>query len=102
MLVDATGLTGVKFSYTGGERGWRGDIPQVRFDITKMKKLGWKPKYTSNEAVSRAIKDIVEVGLKEKDNVAISVPTPVIVMHLVPWQSRCMQGVEIATLRSHI
>ena len=38
MVVEAIGLSGVKFSYTGGERGWRGNIPQVRFDITKMGK----------------------------------------------------------------
>jgi len=60
MLVEVMGLSRVKFSYTGGNRGWRGDIPQVRFDITKMKNLGWKPKYSSDEAVRRAIKDILE------------------------------------------
>ncbi|HUV45517.1 MAG TPA: NAD-dependent epimerase/dehydratase family protein [Dehalococcoidia bacterium] len=59
MLVEAMGLSGVKFSYTGGERGWRGDVPQVRFDITKMKKLGWKPGYSSDEAVRQAIKVIL-------------------------------------------
>jgi hypothetical protein len=42
MVVEAIGLSNVKFSYTGGNRGWRGDIPQVRFDITKIRNLGWK------------------------------------------------------------
>lgn len=60
MLVDAMGLAGVKFSYTGGERGWKGDIPQVRFDITKMKNLGWKPRYSSDEAVAKAVKDVLD------------------------------------------
>jgi len=59
MLVEAMGLSGVKFTYTGGSRGWRGDIPQVRFDITKMKNMGWKHKYNSNEAIKQAIKDVV-------------------------------------------
>jgi len=59
MLVEAMGLAGVKFSYTGGNRGWRGDVPQVRFDITKMKNLGWKPRYSSAEAIKQAIKDIL-------------------------------------------
>jgi len=59
MLVDAMGLTEVKFSYTGGERGWKGDVPQVRFDITKMKNLGWKPRYSSDEAVRKAIRYIL-------------------------------------------
>jgi len=68
MVVEAVGLSGVKFKYTGGNRGWRGDVPQVRFDITKMKNLGWKQchcersvatRYSSDEAVRQAIKDIL-------------------------------------------
>jgi len=59
MVVEAMCLSGVKFTYTGGNRGWRGDVPQVRFDITKMKKLGWKPRYSSDEAVRQAIKAIL-------------------------------------------
>jgi Nucleoside-diphosphate-sugar epimerases len=58
MLVEAMGLSGVKFKYTGGNRGWRGDVPQVRYDITRMKNMGWKPRYSSDEAVRQAIKDI--------------------------------------------
>lgn len=55
MVVEAIGLSGVKFRYTGGNRGWRGDVPQVRFDITKMKRLSWKPKLGSDEAMRQAI-----------------------------------------------
>jgi len=58
MLVEAMGLSVVKFKYTGGNRGWRGDVPQVRFDMTKMKNLGWKPGYSSDEAIRQSIKDI--------------------------------------------
>lgn len=59
MAVEAMGLSGVKFRYTDGSRGWRGDVPQVRYDITKMKNLGWKPRYNSNEAIKQAIEDVV-------------------------------------------
>lgn len=59
MVVEAIGLSGVKFRYTGGNRGWRGDVPQVRFDMTKIRNLGWKPRYSSDEAVRRAINDIL-------------------------------------------
>jgi UDP-glucose 4-epimerase len=58
MVVKAMGLSGVTFSYTGGDRGWPGDVPQVRFDITKMRGLGWKPQYSSDRALSKAINDI--------------------------------------------
>jgi UDP-glucose 4-epimerase len=59
MLVAEMGLSNARFRYTGGERGWPGDVPQVRFDTSKMDGLGWKPRYSSDEAVRRAIKDIL-------------------------------------------
>ncbi len=63
MLLEQMGLADVKLKYTGGKRGWPGDVPQVRFDTLRMEKLGWKPRYTSDEAVHEAIKDILK-----KDN----------------------------------
>ncbi len=59
VLVDEMGLSGVKFKYTGGKQGWPGDVPQVRFDTLRMEKLGWKPRYTSDEAMRQAIEDIL-------------------------------------------
>lgn len=60
MVVEEMGLSGVEFKYTGGERGWPGDVPQMRFDTSKMERLGWKPKYSSAEAVRQAIRDILD------------------------------------------
>lgn len=59
MLIESLGLTNVRLKYTGGNRGWPGDVPQVRLDTTRMEKLGWKPKYTSDEAVRLAIKELL-------------------------------------------
>jgi UDP-glucose 4-epimerase len=59
MLVEEMGLGGVSFKYTGGDRGWPGDVPQVRFDTSRMERLGWKSKHTSDEAVRKAIRDIL-------------------------------------------
>lgn len=59
-LVREMGLRGVSFKYTGGDRGWPGDVPQVRFSVEKINKLGWKAKYTSDDAVRKAIRDILE------------------------------------------
>jgi Nucleoside-diphosphate-sugar epimerases len=44
---------------TGGSRGWRGDVPQVRLDTTRMQSLGWRPRLSSDEAVRRAIDETV-------------------------------------------
>jgi UDP-glucose 4-epimerase len=49
-----------KIRYTGGNRGWVGDVPKVNYSVEKLKKLGWLPRLTSNEAVDRAVAEIVK------------------------------------------
>ncbi|MCU1228203.1 MAG: UDP-glucose 4-epimerase [Acidobacteria bacterium] len=50
----------VKVEYTGGSRGWRGDVAQVKLDTRKMTALGWTPKMSSAESTKRAIRETVE------------------------------------------
>jgi UDP-glucose 4-epimerase len=59
IIGERLGLRDVAFKYTGGERGWPGDVPQVRYDIKKMKTLGWQASLTSDEAVKKALEDIL-------------------------------------------
>ena len=40
---------------TGGDRGWIGDVPEFRYNLSKVNSLGWKAAYTSNGAVRLAI-----------------------------------------------
>jgi len=54
ILVEETGLEGVKVRYTGGESGWKGDVPRFLLSTKKMAKLGWKAKHTSEEAIREA------------------------------------------------
>ena len=49
-----------KYEFTGGDRGWKGDVPVVRFDCSKIKALGWKAQRSSAEAVSDAMKAMLE------------------------------------------
>jgi UDP-glucose 4-epimerase len=49
-----------KYEFTGGDRGWKGDVPVVRFDCSKIKALGWKAKRSSAEAVTDAMKAMRE------------------------------------------
>jgi UDP-glucose 4-epimerase len=60
IVVKEMGLTEVQFKYTGGNRGWNGDAPYLNFDTTKLKKLGWQAKLSSDEAVVRAAREIIE------------------------------------------
>ncbi len=46
--------------YTGGDRGWVGDVPKFAYNLDKIHQLGWKASYSSDEAVKLAIKYILE------------------------------------------
>jgi UDP-glucose 4-epimerase len=48
-----------KIRYTGGNRGWVGDVPKFNYSIEKLKQLGWSPRLTSTAAVDRAVEEIV-------------------------------------------
>ena len=48
---------GARIRYTGGSRGWVGDVPRFRYAIEKLKALGWSPKLSSSEAVDLAIRE---------------------------------------------
>lgn len=62
MILEEMDLKNVQLKYTGGKSGWPGDAPMVHFDISKIKRLGWIPKYTSDESVRMAIKGTLEKG----------------------------------------
>ncbi len=63
IVTEEMNLKNVKFNYTGGKRGWKGDIPRFQLDITKINSLGWKPTYTSDEAVRKATQEALEANL---------------------------------------
>lgn len=46
-------------SYTGGEKGWDGDVPEMRLDISKIKSEGWKPKKDSAESVRKTVRELL-------------------------------------------
>ena len=50
---------GAHIRYTGGDRGWVGDVPQFAYSIQKIESTGWSPRMTSNEAVEQALQEIV-------------------------------------------
>ena len=60
MVVEEMGLSSVKFRYTGGDRGWKGDVPHFHLDISKIENLGWKMHYTSDEAIRKAIREVLD------------------------------------------
>ncbi len=50
--------------YTGGNRGWVGDVPKFNYSIEKLKTLGWTPPLTSTQAVELSVEEIVSEVLR--------------------------------------
>lgn len=57
IICEEMGLEDVAFHYTGGEGGWKGDVPRFRYCLNKVHSAGWKAKYTSSEAVRMTVKN---------------------------------------------
>jgi UDP-glucose 4-epimerase len=49
------GLCGVRYRFTGGIRGWRGDSPFVHLDVSRLQALGWRPRLDCREAIRRTV-----------------------------------------------
>jgi UDP-glucose 4-epimerase len=60
LLLETMERSDVRLAFTGGQRGWPGDVTQVRLDCTKLRQLGWRAKNTSDGAVKRAAEELVE------------------------------------------
>lgn len=58
-LLKELKMENTKIIYSGGKQGWKGDVPQVRLSVEKMKELGWTARFTSDEAVLKGIVEIV-------------------------------------------
>ena len=44
----------------GGNRGWKGDVPIIRLDSGKIRKLGWDNKFNAREAIFNSVKSMYE------------------------------------------
>lgn len=51
MVCERMGLTDVHYKYTGGNVGWKGDVPAFQYDLSKIYAAGWRPVHNSNESV---------------------------------------------------
>jgi len=64
MVIDEMSLKAT-INYTGGDKGWIGDVPTFNYDLSKINNLGWRAKNTSNEAVKKAIQYILTLDYKQ-------------------------------------
>lgn len=57
LAVDVLGMPpgSVPFAYTGGDRGWKGDVPVIRLAIDRIRALGWAPRHDSRAALRASL-----------------------------------------------
>ena len=60
LVVREMNLPPIQYAFSGGARGWIGDVPIVRFDLTKAWSGGWRAKRSSGEAMTAAIRTMLE------------------------------------------
>lgn len=59
IVLEKMGLPNARIEYTGGDRGWPGDVPHVGLSPERLADLGWRASMTSRQAVERAAGEIV-------------------------------------------
>ena len=64
VVIEETGYKSAEISYTGGDRGWAGDIPRAMLAIDKLRASGFEPIYNSVESIRHTAKILIEeIGL---------------------------------------
>ncbi len=66
IVIEVMNLKDVKYKHTGGDRGWKGDVPIVRLNSEKIRKLGWINKLNSYEAIRKSVKSMHQDALLNK------------------------------------
>jgi UDP-glucose 4-epimerase len=62
LAVEVVGLEpgATHYEFTGGPRGWQGDVPVVRLNTDRIQALGWRCKRSSREALRDSMAALVE------------------------------------------
>jgi len=57
LAVECVGLEpgSVEYEYSGGDRGWKGDVPVVRLNTDRIRALGWQNAMGSREALRESM-----------------------------------------------
>lgn len=64
LAVEVAGLARdrVRFAYSGGDRGWKGDVPIVRLNVERIRNLGWQCARNSREALRASMTEMRDDG----------------------------------------
>jgi len=62
VVVEEMGLDDVDYHWTGGVkggRGWIGDVKEMLLAVDRLAGVGWRPKLNSEQAIHRAVREIL-------------------------------------------
>ncbi|HEX2924507.1 MAG TPA: UDP-glucose 4-epimerase, partial [Chloroflexota bacterium] len=62
IVTEEMGLQDVEYQWTGGVkggRGWVGDVKKMLLAVDKLESRGWEPRLNSKEAIRRAVQEII-------------------------------------------
>jgi UDP-glucose 4-epimerase len=61
LAVEVVGLPvgSTRFDYTGGDRGWQGDVPVVRISTDRIRALGWTNERTGRQALRASMESML-------------------------------------------
>lgn len=62
LAIEVLGLEpdSVELAYTGGDRGWKGDVPIVRLDTSRIHSTGWRCRYPTVDALRLSLTAMLE------------------------------------------
>ena len=60
IVTGIVNLKNVEYKHTGGNRGWKGDVPVVRLSSEKIRGEDWKNEYTSRVAIELSVRSMYE------------------------------------------
>jgi UDP-glucose 4-epimerase len=65
IVVEESQIENVKIEYTGGKRGWAGDVPKTFLNVDKLLGTGFEPTRMSEETIRDCVISLIdEIGLK--------------------------------------
>ena len=64
IVVEESGLQNVSIEYTGGDRGWAGDVPKAMLAVDRLLATGFNPLFDSEASIRHTVRRLIEeIGL---------------------------------------
>ena len=60
LAVEVLGLEGTAYRFSGGDRGWKGDVPVVRINTDRIRALGWSNRMSSRQALDASLRSMLD------------------------------------------